>query len=124
MAGSIAVRGSSSGNQIESVLDQLAARDRNGELLTALHHFPAQEAKWESMPEWVSPELVAAYHGKGVQRLYSHQARAITAVHEKRNTVIVTPTASGKTLCYNLPVINKSSRIPTFEHSTSSPQKH
>jgi len=106
VAGSIAVGRSSSGNQIERVVDQLAARDRNEELLTALHHFPAQEAKWAAMPEWVRPELAAAYGDKGVQRLYSHQARAIAAVHERHNTVIVTPTASGKTLCYNLPVIN------------------
>jgi DEAD/DEAH box helicase domain-containing protein len=106
VAGSIAVSRKSSGNQIESVVHQLADRDRNGELLTALRHFPAQEAKWEPMPEWVRPELVAAYRDKGVHQLYSHQARAITAIHERRSTVIVTPTASGKTLCYNLPVVN------------------
>ena len=41
-----------------------------------------------------------------MEQLYSHQSNAINAVRNGRNTVIVTPTASGKTLCYNLPVLN------------------
>jgi DEAD/DEAH box helicase domain-containing protein len=106
VAGSLAVSRANSCSQIETVVDQLAARDRNAELITALHRIPARQAQWAPMPEWVRPELIAAYRDKGVERLYSHQAHAITAVHEGRNTVIVTPTASGKTLCYNLPVLN------------------
>jgi DEAD/DEAH box helicase domain-containing protein len=66
----------------------------------------AREAVWTPVPEWVRPELAAAYRSKGVERLYSHQARAAEHVHEGRNVVVVTPTASGKTLCYNLPVLN------------------
>jgi DEAD/DEAH box helicase domain-containing protein len=106
MGGSLAVSRANSGSQIETVVDQLAARDRNAELITALHRVPARQAQWAPMPEWVRPELIAAYRGKGVEQLYSHQAHAITAVHAGRNAVIVTPTASGKTLCYNLPVLN------------------
>ena len=48
----------------------------------------------------------AAYRAKGIERLYSHQAQTAEAVHAGRNAVVVTPTASGKTLCYNLPVLN------------------
>jgi DEAD/DEAH box helicase domain-containing protein len=106
MVGSLAVTRSTSSGQIEAVVDQLAARDRRCDLITALHRIPAREALWAPMPEWLRPELVTAYRSKGVEQLYSHQAHAITAVHEGRNTVIVTPTASGKTLCYNLPVLN------------------
>ncbi len=106
MAGSLAVSRADSCSQIETVVDQLAARDRNAELITALHRVPARQAQWAPMPEWVRPELIAAYRDKGVERLYSHQAQAITAVRARRNAVIVTPTASGKTLCYNLPVLN------------------
>ncbi|MDE3135476.1 MAG: DEAD/DEAH box helicase, partial [Acidobacteriota bacterium] len=58
------------------------------------------------MPDWVRPELAAAYASKGIERLYSHQAAAAEAVRAGRNVVVVTPTASGKTLCYNLPVLN------------------
>src|SRR5258707_4340041 len=58
------------------------------------------------MPEWVRKELAAVYAEKGVSQLDSHQAAAAAAVHAGRNAVVVTPTASGKTLCYNLPVLN------------------
>lgn len=48
-------------------------------------------------------EAVAAH---GITQLYSHQAEAVQQILLKQNVVIVTPTASGKTLCYNLPVLN------------------
>ena len=51
-------------------------------------------------------DLVAAYKAKSVRQPYSHQAAAAESVHDGKNLVIVTPTASGKTLCYNLPVLN------------------
>jgi DEAD/DEAH box helicase domain-containing protein len=92
--------------RVREIVEQLTARDRSGEILTAVHHIPAREAKFAPMPEWVCPELVAAYSEKGVAELYSHQAAAAASVHAGRSTVVVTPTASGKTLCYNLPVLN------------------
>jgi DEAD/DEAH box helicase domain-containing protein len=58
------------------------------------------------MPAWVRPELAAAYHAKGIEKLYTHQAAAADLAHAGKNFVVVTPTASGKTLCYNLPVLN------------------
>jgi DEAD/DEAH box helicase domain-containing protein len=76
------------------------------EVLTAVRRFPARAAEWADWPEWVHRELRAAYQSKGIARLYSHQAQAAKTVHAGKNVVIVTPTASGKTLCYNLPVIN------------------
>jgi len=92
--------------RVHEVLDGFAARDNNGEILTAIRHFPAREAQSAEFPEWVNPALVSAYNAKGVRRLYTHQAAAAEAVHTGKNVVIVTPTASGKTLCYNLPVLN------------------
>ncbi len=92
--------------RVHEVLDGFAARDYNGEILTAIRHFPAREAQWADFPAWVHPDLAAAYAAKGIRRLYTHQAAAAEAVHAGKNVVIVTPTASGKTLCYNLPVLN------------------
>ena len=89
-----------------AALEALVARDLDGEVLTAVRHFPAREALWADFPEWVNEDLRAAYGAKGIARLYSHQAAAAEAVHSEKNIVIVTPTASGKTLCYNLPVLN------------------
>jgi len=92
--------------RVHEVLDAFAARDFNGELLTAVRHFPARDAQWADFPDWVRADLAAAYAAKGIRRLYTHQAAAAEAVHAGKNVVIVTPTASGKTLCYNLPVLN------------------
>src|SRR5271168_1258238 len=91
---------------VRGALEELAARDRTGEVLTALEHIPARAAEYAPMPEWVRPELAAAYAAKGVTQPYTHQAEAAESVHAGRNTVVVTPTASGKTLCYNLPILN------------------
>jgi DEAD/DEAH box helicase domain-containing protein len=109
MPESLAVRRADAPNaitRVHEVLDAFAARDREGEILTAIRHFPAREAQWADFPLWVRPKLAAAYSEKGIRRLYTHQAAAAEAVHAGKNVVIVTPTASGKTLCYNLPVLN------------------
>ena len=92
--------------RVNDVLGAIAARDYNGEVLTAVRRFPAREAEFADWPTWVIAELQSAYASKGIARLYSHQAQAAEAVHSGKNVVIVTPTASGKSLCYNLPVIN------------------
>jgi DEAD/DEAH box helicase domain-containing protein len=100
--------------RVREVLDAFGGRDFNGELLTAVRHFPAREAQWADFPAWVHPDLASAYTAKGIRRLYTHQAAAAEAIHAGKNVVIVTPTASGKTLCYNLPVLNA-----TLENSDS-----
>jgi len=92
--------------RVQELVEQLAARDTTGEVLTAVHHIPTREAEWAPMPSWVRPELVAAYREKGIEQLYTHQAAAAERVRAGHNVVVVTPTASGKTICYNLPVIN------------------
>jgi len=99
-------RGSTAIARVHQVLDLLAARDIHGEILTAVRHFPAREAQWADFPAWTHSDLRAAYASKGIRQLYSHQAAAAEAVHAAKNVVIVTPTASGKTLCYNLPILN------------------
>ena len=88
------------------MLGALAARYRTDEVLTAVKHIPAREAQFRPMPDWVRPELAAAYRAKGIDQLYSHQAAAAELARSGKNFVVVTPTASGKTLCYNLPVLN------------------
>src|SRR5467141_1127186 len=110
MSESLAVRRAETSTaitRVHEVLDAFAARDHNGEMLTAIRHFPAREAQWADFPAWVNADLAAAYAAKGIRRLYTHQAAAAEAVHAGKNVVIVTPTASGKTLCYNLPVLNE-----------------
>src|SRR5438270_10740283 len=75
--------------------------------ITLDHVIPAAAANFVALPADLHPELVAALARRGVERLYSHQAEAYDAVRRGRHLVVVTPTASGKTLCYNLPVLQR-----------------
>ncbi len=67
--------------------------------------FPEREGAYRPLPEDLDARLSAACRSRGMDRLYSHQAEAYEVARAKRHAVIVTPTASGKTLCYNLPVM-------------------
>jgi DEAD/DEAH box helicase domain-containing protein len=67
---------------------------------------PPRHAPWPS----VDPRLIEALRGRGIEALYTHQAAAHEAASAGRNVVVVTPTASGKTLCYNLPVLDAVAR--------------
>jgi DEAD/DEAH box helicase domain-containing protein len=73
----------------------------------AIRHEPARIASFTPLPESIDPRLAAVLKARGISQLYSHQGEAFQHISEGRDVVIVTPTASGKTLCYNLPVLNK-----------------
>ena len=75
--------------------------------ITLDHVIPASPAVYAALPAELRPELAAALNRRGIERLYSHQAEAFDAVRRGRHLVVVTPTASGKTLCYNLPVLQR-----------------
>jgi DEAD/DEAH box helicase domain-containing protein len=105
-AAGLVVRSRTTLETVQEALGALVARYRADEVLTAVRHIPAREAQFRAMPEWVRAELAAAYHAKGIEKLYTHQAAAAELAHAGKNFVVVTPTASGKTLCYNLPVLN------------------
>ncbi len=66
---------------------------------------PARDGRYADLPDELDPRLAGALRGRGIERLYSHQRAAWEAIRAGRHTVVVTPTASGKTLCYNLPVL-------------------
>jgi DEAD/DEAH box helicase domain-containing protein len=105
-AAQLAIRPQTTIETVQEALGALAGRYRADEVLTAVRHIPAREAQFRAMPDWVRPELTEAYRSKGIDKLYSHQAAAAEFARTRKNFVVVTPTASGKTLCYNLPVLN------------------
>ena len=74
---------------------------------TSIIHIPESAGSFVPYPQWVDPAIRKVLVERGITRLYSHQARAIDLVHEGKDVVLVTPTASGKTLCYNIPVLQK-----------------
>ena len=67
---------------------------------------PARPGQYEPIPDTLHPRLQFALRSRGVSRLYSHQAQAWRALAEGAHCVIATPTASGKTLCFNGPVLD------------------
>jgi DEAD/DEAH box helicase domain-containing protein len=66
---------------------------------------PAQPPSLLPLPDALDARLKEVLRRRGIEQLYSHQAEAVDAVLAGRNVAVVTPTASGKTLCYNLPVL-------------------
>jgi DEAD/DEAH box helicase domain-containing protein len=68
---------------------------------------PAQPGRFEPIPEEVAPALRRVLDQRGIRQLYTHQAAAFRALQAGSHIAVVTPTASGKTLCYNLPVLNR-----------------
>jgi DEAD/DEAH box helicase domain-containing protein len=72
----------------------------------AVRRQPAKPGEFAEFPEALAPALQKALVTRGIAQLYTHQAEAFSHAAAGRNVVIVTPTASGKTLCYNLPVLN------------------
>ena len=94
---------------VQSALEELRERfralpARGG--LTAVKHFPAREARLAPFPADLAPRLIDILRSRELKSLYSHQAAAFSLAREGKNVVVVTPTASGKTLCYNLPILN------------------
>src|SRR6266700_4593542 len=83
-----------------------AAADFPGDI-TLDHVIPAAAAEYAALPSDIRPELANALAARGIVRLYTHPADAYHAVRNGRHLVVVTPTASGKTLCYNLPVLQR-----------------
>ena len=66
----------------------------------------AREARYGEFPDSLDGRVIDALKRKGIERPYIHQCRAIEAAIAGRDFVVVTPTASGKTMCYNIPVLD------------------
>jgi DEAD/DEAH box helicase domain-containing protein len=74
--------------------------------VTAVRRLPPVEAAYAPFPEALDQRLRNALRQRGIDQLYTHQAEAVTHALGGRNVVVITPTASGKTLCYNAPVLD------------------
>lgn len=92
---------------LEEWLERAESDRRFRENATSITHIPASEGSFAPYPSWVHPRLKTVLVKRGLKRLYSHQAQAVELVRQGRDVVLVTPTASGKTLCYNLPVLQR-----------------
>jgi DEAD/DEAH box helicase domain-containing protein len=75
-------------------------------IVTAVRRLPAVSPEFGPYPPGTDDRLIGSLAARGIEQLYTHQSQAFAHVLEGRNVVTVTPTASGKTLCYNAPVLN------------------
>ncbi|MBI4627480.1 MAG: DEAD/DEAH box helicase, partial [Candidatus Rokubacteria bacterium] len=87
------------------ILDDLLTSPSTGPCIAATRHFPPRPPVLVPFPPSLDPRIADALRGRGIDQLYAHQARAWALVEKGQNVVVVTPTASGKTLCYNLPAL-------------------
>jgi len=98
-----------------STLDGAPSRDgalltarlsrRYQDRITGSFTVPGREGRYAPLPEDLPPALAQALRTRGIEQLYSHQAEAWAATRRGDHVAVVTPTASGKSLCYTLPVV-------------------
>lgn len=110
-AGPIAPPDTSLGGVIERFE---ALQQRPDSPVAAIQRRPARDARHADMPDAIDPRLLDALAARGIEKLYVHQAQSWNHIASGENVVVVTPTASGKTLCYNLPVLNALATDPSM----------
>ncbi|MGZ6340356.1 MAG: DEAD/DEAH box helicase [Candidatus Limnocylindrales bacterium] len=98
---------------VETVLARLLEKPSLGGGVVHHEALPARGAVTTPLPDWLDPRIRAGLAERGIERLYVHQAEAIESVRDGHDTVVVTPTASGKTLCYVLPVLQALAEDPS-----------
>ncbi|BCU81488.1 putative ATP-dependent helicase YprA [Polycladomyces abyssicola] len=91
---------------IEMLIDRMRGEKEWQSCVTHWEVIPAREAHYAPFPDKLHPDLIRLLQGQGITQLYTHQATAVEAALSGEHIVTVTPTASGKTLCYNLPVLH------------------
>ena len=98
---------------VEAVVSRFqSAHEQTDSPVRAIHHQLATAGEFAELPAGVDDRIKQALERRGIARLYTHQADALNAARQGKNIVVVTPTASGKTLCYNLPVLDLLLRDP------------
>ncbi len=88
-----------------SFIEKMIAEPGIAESIVHVERIEAAEGRYADFPAGLDTRIRSALESRGVKRLYVHQRAAWDAARAERHVVVVTPTASGKTLCYNLPVV-------------------
>ena len=91
---------------VDQLADQLRRDEAFMENVVRWEELPARAAQYASFPDRLDTRLIPVLEKRGIHQLYTHQAHSIAATAAGKDVVVVTPTASGKTMCYNLPVLS------------------
>ncbi|MBD3265405.1 DEAD/DEAH box helicase, partial [bacterium] len=96
---------------VESILELLQNDPQFRNNITFWKTVPAQNPTFGEWPERFSEDIRHLLRSRGIENLYSHQAEAVFRSLNGENVIVVTPTASGKTMCYNLPVLHHLTQV-------------
>ena len=91
---------------VTQLADQLRRDPQFMKNVTRWEVIPPRPAQTAAFPDCLDPRLRPVLAQRGIHALYSHQAQSVEATARGEDVTIVTPTASGKTMCYNLPVLS------------------
>ena len=91
---------------VAQLADQLRRDNQFMKDVTRWEVIPARPAQTAPFPDSLDPRLIPVLAQRGIHSLYTHQARSLEATARGEDVTVVTPTASGKTMCYNLPVLS------------------
>ncbi len=91
---------------LEQLLDHLRADPSFMDCVSNWEILPQREARYGKVPSTIDERVTEALRLRGIHDLYTHQSSAIEASAQGKDVVVVTPTASGKTMCYNIPVLS------------------
>ncbi|MED4352563.1 DEAD/DEAH box helicase [Schinkia azotoformans] len=92
---------------LQQIIEHIQTDEQYSNNIVNWHTIPEREAQTVPFPVSIDSRLKEALQSRGVKELYTHQGQAIDITRKRENFVAVTPTASGKTLCYNLPVLQQ-----------------
>lgn len=92
--------------EIDNFIEPLSQDPQLSKRVSHIEIIKEKEAEFSDFPSDMNETLITALRNSGIKQLYSHQIQSYSLLKEGKNIVVVTPTASGKTLCYNIPVIN------------------
>ncbi|MBG6216180.1 DEAD/DEAH box helicase domain-containing protein [Arthrobacter sp. CAN_A6] len=106
---------------LQNSLISLLGAGPEPEQLLHVREIPARKAVFEPWPAWAHPDVVAAFSARGVAEPWRHQVAGADAVHHGAHTIVATGTASGKSLCYQLPVLDAIHRGELESQATLAP---
>jgi DEAD/DEAH box helicase domain-containing protein len=93
--------------QLPDVLARLRLNRDFMSQVVAWERFPARPSRFQPVEAAIDERILTALRSRGVEQFFTHQAEAITAVSHRQHTIIATATASGKSLCYTVPVLQR-----------------
>ncbi|MDR2842188.1 MAG: DEAD/DEAH box helicase [Spirochaetaceae bacterium] len=91
----------------ENIIEAILSNPSFAPYIVENRLIPRIEARFADFPKNLDGNLCKLLRNNGIEKIYTHQAECFEQIIRGKNVVVVTPTASGKTLCYNLPVLQK-----------------